>query len=144
MFLPAVPRVPASIRILSSLFIMLSIFLVITVLVKVDTSSWTTCFFALTIGCVVVISGASTIFTSSILGLSSRFPMRNSQALLAGAWPECEGSPPAASPTPGAVVFRGLLQVGFIPFVAGILSHGVYFGIFTLPYKEKKTQKLAD
>ncbi|XP_042674836.1 equilibrative nucleoside transporter 3 [Centrocercus urophasianus] len=79
-----VNRVPASIRILSSLFIMLSIFLVITVLVKVDTSSWTTCFFALTIGCVVVISGASTIFTSSILGLSSRFPMRNSQALLAG------------------------------------------------------------
>uniref|UniRef100_A0A8C9G867 Solute carrier family 29 member 3 n=1 Tax=Pavo cristatus TaxID=9049 RepID=A0A8C9G867_PAVCR len=79
-----VNRVPASVRILSSLFIMLSIFLVITVLVKVDTSSWTTCFFALTIGCVVVVSGASTIFTSSILGLSSRFPMRNSQALLAG------------------------------------------------------------
>lgn len=76
---------------------MLSIFLVITVLVKVDTSSWTTCFFALTIGCVVVVSGASTIFTSSILGLSSRFPMRNSQALLAGACPEREGSLPAAS-----------------------------------------------
>uniref|UniRef100_A0A8C2T8Y5 Solute carrier family 29 member 3 n=1 Tax=Coturnix japonica TaxID=93934 RepID=A0A8C2T8Y5_COTJA len=72
------------VRILSSLFIMLSIFLVITVLVKVDTSSWTTSFFALTIVCVVVVSGASTIFTSSILGLSSRFPMRNSQALLAG------------------------------------------------------------
>ncbi|XP_037256271.1 equilibrative nucleoside transporter 3 [Falco rusticolus] len=79
-----VNKVPASIRILSSLFIMLAIFLVITVLVKVDTSTWTTHFFALTIGCVVVISSASTIFTSSIFGLSSCFPMKNLQALISG------------------------------------------------------------
>ncbi|NXL92061.1 S29A3 protein, partial [Alectura lathami] len=79
-----VNRVPASVRILSSLFIMLSVFLVITALVKVDTSAWTTLFFGLTMSCVVVVSGASTIFTSSILGLSSRFPMRNSQALISG------------------------------------------------------------
>ncbi|NXL09177.1 S29A3 protein, partial [Mesembrinibis cayennensis] len=79
-----VNKVPASVRILSSLFVMLAIFLVITMLVKVDTSAWTTHFFALTIVCVVVVSSASTIFTSSIFGLSSRFPMKNLQALISG------------------------------------------------------------
>ncbi|NXM64876.1 S29A3 protein, partial [Illadopsis cleaveri] len=79
-----VNRVPASVRILSSLFVMLAVFLVITVLVKVDTSSWTTCFFALTVGCVAVVSSASTVFSSSIFGLSSCFPMRNLQALISG------------------------------------------------------------
>ncbi|XP_010171647.1 equilibrative nucleoside transporter 3 [Antrostomus carolinensis] len=77
-------KVPASVRILSSLFIMLAVFLVITMLVKVDTSTWTTHFFALTIICVVVVSSASTVFTSSIFGLSSCFPMRNLQALISG------------------------------------------------------------
>ncbi|KFP12600.1 Equilibrative nucleoside transporter 3, partial [Egretta garzetta] len=75
-------KVPASVRILSSLFITLVVFLVITMLVKVDTSTWTTHFFALTIGCVVVVSSASTVFTSSIFGLSSCFPMKNLQALI--------------------------------------------------------------
>ncbi|NXF85817.1 S29A3 protein, partial [Eubucco bourcierii] len=79
-----VNKVPASVRILSSLFVMLSVFLVITVLVKVDTSTWTTQFFALTISCVVVVSSASTVFTSSIFGLSSCFPMKNLQALISG------------------------------------------------------------
>ncbi|NXI43221.1 S29A3 protein, partial [Galbula dea] len=77
-------RVPASVRILSSLFIMLAVFLVITMLVKVDTSAWTTPFFALTISCVVIVSSASTVFTSSIFGLSSCFPMKNLQALISG------------------------------------------------------------
>ncbi|KFO09546.1 Equilibrative nucleoside transporter 3, partial [Balearica regulorum gibbericeps] len=80
--LPLVPRVPASVRILSSLFVMLVVFLVITMLVKVDTSAWTTGFFALTIGCVVVVSSASTVFSSSIFGLSSLFPMKNLRALI--------------------------------------------------------------
>ncbi|NWI53251.1 S29A3 protein, partial [Calyptomena viridis] len=79
-----VNKVPASVRILCSLFVMLAVFLVITVLVKVDTSAWTTRFFALTVGCVAVVSSASTVFTSSIFGLSSCFPMRNLQALISG------------------------------------------------------------
>ncbi|NXC33900.1 S29A3 protein, partial [Campylorhamphus procurvoides] len=79
-----VNKVPASVRILSSLFVMLAVFLVITVLVKVDTSAWTTLFFALTVACVAVVSSASTIFSSSIFGLSSCFPMRNLQALVSG------------------------------------------------------------
>ncbi|XP_062436604.1 equilibrative nucleoside transporter 3 isoform X2 [Rhea pennata] len=81
---PPTSEVPASVRILSSLFVMLAVFLVITVLVKVDTSTWTTPFFAITIICVVVVSGASTVFTSSIFGLTSCFPMKNSQALISG------------------------------------------------------------
>ncbi|NXS77233.1 S29A3 protein, partial [Erpornis zantholeuca] len=79
-----VNKVAASVRILSSLFVMLAVFLVITVLVKVDTSAWTTRFFTLTIGCVAVVSSASTIFSSSIFGLSSCFPMKNLQALVSG------------------------------------------------------------
>ncbi|NXN83731.1 S29A3 protein, partial [Bombycilla garrulus] len=79
-----VNKVPAGVRILSSLFVMLAVFLVITVLVKVDTSTWTTPFFALTVVCVAVVSSASTVFSSSLFGLSSCFPMRNLQALISG------------------------------------------------------------
>ncbi|NXD14667.1 S29A3 protein, partial [Nothocercus nigrocapillus] len=77
-------RVPASVRILSSLFVMLAVFLVVTVLAKVDTSAWTRGFFGVTVVCVVAVSGASTVFSSSIFGLASRFPMKNSQALISG------------------------------------------------------------
>lgn len=58
--------------------------MVITALVKVDTSSWTRGFFAVTIVCMVILSGASTVFSSSIYGMTGSFPMRNSQALISG------------------------------------------------------------
>ncbi|XP_026506791.1 equilibrative nucleoside transporter 3 isoform X2 [Terrapene carolina triunguis] len=79
-----VNRVSASIRILSSLAVMLAVFVVITVLVKMDTSTWTQRFFVITIVCVVIVSSASTIFSSSIFGLTGCFPMKNSQALISG------------------------------------------------------------
>ncbi|XP_038599901.1 equilibrative nucleoside transporter 3 isoform X2 [Tachyglossus aculeatus] len=79
-----VNRVAVNVRVLASLSIMLAIFVVMTVLVKVDTSSWTHAFFAITIACVVVLSSASTIFNSSIFGMTGSFPMRNSQALISG------------------------------------------------------------
>uniref|UniRef100_A0A8D2IZ95 Solute carrier family 29 member 3 n=1 Tax=Varanus komodoensis TaxID=61221 RepID=A0A8D2IZ95_VARKO len=79
-----VNKVSVNVRILSSLAIMLAVFLVITVLVKVDTSAWTSWFFIITMACVVVISGAATIFSSSAFGLSGCFPLRNSQALISG------------------------------------------------------------
>ncbi|XP_061491236.1 equilibrative nucleoside transporter 3 [Rhineura floridana] len=79
-----VNKVSISIRILSSLTIMLAAFVVITVLVKVDTSAWTSRFFILTIVCVVITSGAATIFSSSVFGLTGCLPMRNSQALISG------------------------------------------------------------
>uniref|UniRef100_A0A673VKT3 Solute carrier family 29 member 3 n=2 Tax=Suricata suricatta TaxID=37032 RepID=A0A673VKT3_SURSU len=79
-----VNRVPIHIRVLASLAIMLAIFLVMTALVKVDTSSWTFGFFAVTIVCMAILSGASTIFNSSVFGMTGSFPMRNSQALISG------------------------------------------------------------
>lgn len=78
------PRVPIQVRVLASLTIMLAIFLVMTALVKVDTSSWTYGFFAVTIICMAILSGTSTIFNSSVFGMTGSFPMRNSQALISG------------------------------------------------------------
>ncbi|KAH0623540.1 hypothetical protein JD844_006399 [Phrynosoma platyrhinos] len=63
-------KISVSVRILSSLVIMLAVFVVITVLVKMDTSAWTPWFFIITLLCVVISSGAATIFSSSIFGLS--------------------------------------------------------------------------
>uniref|UniRef100_A0A8I5NIQ7 Solute carrier family 29 member 3 n=1 Tax=Papio anubis TaxID=9555 RepID=A0A8I5NIQ7_PAPAN len=77
-----VNRVAVHIRVLASLTVILAIFMVITALVKVDTSSWTRGFFAVTIVCMVILSGASTVFSSSIYGMTGSFPMRNSQALI--------------------------------------------------------------
>ncbi|KAI4555695.1 hypothetical protein MJG53_021209, partial [Ovis ammon polii x Ovis aries] len=77
-------RVPVRVRVLASLTIMLAIFMVMTVLVKVDTSSWTHSFFTITIVCMVILSGTSTIFNSSVFGMTGSFPMRNSQALISG------------------------------------------------------------
>ncbi|XP_037351692.1 equilibrative nucleoside transporter 3 isoform X3 [Talpa occidentalis] len=77
-------RVPIHVRVLASLTVMLTIFVVMTVLVKVDTSSWTRGFFVVTIVCMVIISGTSTIFNSSVFGMTGSFPMRNSQALISG------------------------------------------------------------
>ncbi|XP_057592386.1 equilibrative nucleoside transporter 3 isoform X2 [Hippopotamus amphibius kiboko] len=79
-----VNRVPLRIRVLASLTVMLAIFVVMTVLVKVDTSSWTQSFFAITIVSMAILSGTSTIFNSSVFGMTGSFPMRNSQALISG------------------------------------------------------------
>ncbi|XP_005882788.1 PREDICTED: equilibrative nucleoside transporter 3 [Myotis brandtii] len=79
-----VNRVPVHVRVLASLSVMLAIFVVMTVLVKVDTSSWTRSFFAVTIACMAILSGTSTVFNSSVFGMTGSFPMRNSQALISG------------------------------------------------------------
>nr|KAF6458864.1 solute carrier family 29 member 3 [Rousettus aegyptiacus] len=79
-----VNRVSTHVRVLASLTVMLTIFVVMTVLVKVDTSSWTHGFFAVTITCMAVLSGTATIFNSSVFGMTGSFPMRNSQALISG------------------------------------------------------------
>ncbi|XP_019601544.2 equilibrative nucleoside transporter 3 [Rhinolophus sinicus] len=77
-------RVPVHVRVLASLSVMLAIFVVMTVLVKVDTSSWTRGFFAVTITCMAILSGTSIVFNSSVFGMTGSFPMRNSQALISG------------------------------------------------------------
>ncbi|XP_069466831.1 equilibrative nucleoside transporter 3 isoform X2 [Ambystoma mexicanum] len=79
-----VNRLSANVRVLSSLVVMLAIFMVTTVLVKVDTSLWMQEFSAVTLVCVAIVSGASSIFTSSIFGVTGRFPMKHSQAVISG------------------------------------------------------------
>ncbi|KAB0397621.1 hypothetical protein E2I00_004897 [Balaenoptera physalus] len=77
---------------------MLAIFVVMTVLVKVDTSSWTRSFFAVTIVCMAILSGTSTIFNSSVFGMTGSFPMRNSQALISEQLPQDSPNPPLVAP----------------------------------------------
>lgn len=79
-----VNRIPVNVRVLASLSVSLAIFVVMIVLVKVDTSSWTRGFFGVTIACMAIVSGSSTIFNSSVYGLTGSFPMRNAQALISG------------------------------------------------------------
>lgn len=79
-----VNRVSSNVRILSSLFVILFVFVGTTVLVKVDTTDYTTAFFFGTLASVAVISGASNLFTGSVFGISGHFPMRISQALISG------------------------------------------------------------
>ncbi|XP_073431002.1 equilibrative nucleoside transporter 3 [Dendrobates tinctorius] len=79
-----VNRISSQARILSSLVVMLLIFIFITVLVKIDTSFWTQDFFAITLICVAVLSGASNILTASVFGVTGRFPMKHSQSLISG------------------------------------------------------------
>lgn len=59
-------------------------FVVTTVLVKVDTSNYRIGFLVVTLVSVAIVSGASNIFYGSIFGISGRFPMRISQALISG------------------------------------------------------------
>ncbi|MGH0125785.1 UNVERIFIED_CONTAM: hypothetical protein FKN15_051026 [Acipenser sinensis] len=77
-----VNKVSSAVRVLSSLAVILVIFVITTALVKVDTSTVMQEFFVATLVCVAVVSGASNIFTGSLFGVSGRFPMRISQALI--------------------------------------------------------------
>ena len=74
----------SNVRILWSLFVILLVFVVTTVLVKVDVSDCRMEFFAGTLACVAVVSGASNLFSGSVFGISGHFPMRISQALISG------------------------------------------------------------
>lgn len=72
------------VRVLASLSVSVAIFMVMVVLAKVDTSSWTRGFFSVAIACMAIVSSSSTIFNSSVYGLTGSFPMRNAQALISG------------------------------------------------------------
>uniref|UniRef100_A0A8C5PLB0 Solute carrier family 29 member 3 n=1 Tax=Leptobrachium leishanense TaxID=445787 RepID=A0A8C5PLB0_9ANUR len=77
-------RVSSKVRVLFSLVVMLLAFILTTVLVKVDTSTWTQEFFALTIVFLAILCGAANILTASVFGVTGRFPMKHSQALISG------------------------------------------------------------
>lgn len=102
------PRVQVHVRVLASLSVSLAIFVVMVVLVKVDTSSWTQGFFSVTIACMAIVSSSSTIFNSSVYGLTGSFPMRNAQALILGESPPQEEATvvfPEEEMYPGSTLF---------------------------------------
>ncbi|MBN3326696.1 S29A3 protein, partial [Atractosteus spatula] len=77
-----VNKVSPAVRVLSSLAVILLVFMVTTALVKIDTSERREEFFVVTLVSVAVVSGTSNIFTGSVFGVTGRFPMRISQALI--------------------------------------------------------------
>ncbi|XP_040176421.1 equilibrative nucleoside transporter 3 [Rana temporaria] len=79
-----VNRLSSQVRILSSLLVMFLVFILVTVLVKVDTSTWTMEFFALSLVCIAILSGASNVLTASVFGVTGRFPLQHSQSLISG------------------------------------------------------------
>ncbi|XP_044069255.1 equilibrative nucleoside transporter 3 isoform X2 [Siniperca chuatsi] len=79
-----VNRFSPNVRILSALLVILLVFVVTTVLVKVDVSECRLKFFIGTLASVAVVSGASSVFSGSMFGISGHFPMRISQALISG------------------------------------------------------------
>uniref|UniRef100_A0A1A8K6U4 Solute carrier family 29 (Nucleoside transporters), member 3 n=1 Tax=Nothobranchius kuhntae TaxID=321403 RepID=A0A1A8K6U4_NOTKU len=79
-----VNRLSPNVRILSSLIVMLLVFVVTTALVKVDVSDRRTEFFVGTLASLAVLSGASNLLCGSVFGFTGYFPMRISQALIAG------------------------------------------------------------
>ncbi|XP_066548891.1 equilibrative nucleoside transporter 3 isoform X2 [Amia ocellicauda] len=79
-----VNKVSPAVRVYSSLAVILLVFVLTTALVKVDTGGRREEFFAATLVSVAVVSGASNVFTGSVFGVTGRFPMRISQALISG------------------------------------------------------------
>lgn len=79
-----VGRLSPSVRILTSLLVILVVFIIATVLVEVDVSQHQTQFFTGTLASVALVSGASNVFCGSVFGISGKFPMKISQALISG------------------------------------------------------------
>lgn len=77
-------RFSAKSRLVTSIVLTFLMFALTTVLVKVDTDSWQGTFFAVTLASVVVLSGASSVTTSSLFGLTATLPPRYTQAIMGG------------------------------------------------------------
>ena len=62
----------------------LILFAMAIVMAMVETSSWPTPFFYLTIGCVVVLNMANGIYQSTVFGLAARLPIKYTGAVVLG------------------------------------------------------------
>ena len=60
------------------------VLIVTIVLAMVETSSWPTPFFYLTIGCVVVLNMANGIYANTVFGLAARLPVKYTGAVVLG------------------------------------------------------------
>ncbi|XP_046388448.1 equilibrative nucleoside transporter 2 [Ischnura elegans] len=77
-------KLPLQIRMHGSLVIILVLFVITTALVKVDSDSWQTAFFALTLCTVVILNAASAILQGSLFGVLGKFAPRFITAAVAG------------------------------------------------------------
>uniref|UniRef100_G1SS25 Solute carrier family 29 member 3 n=1 Tax=Oryctolagus cuniculus TaxID=9986 RepID=G1SS25_RABIT len=125
-----VNRVPVHVRVLASLLVTLAVFVVMTVLVKVDTSSWTRGFFAITIVCMAVVSGASIVFSSSVYGMTGSFPMRNSQALISGG--AMGGTVSAVASLVDMAASRDVTESALAFFLTAAVFLGLCIGLYLL------------
>ncbi|XP_048194921.1 equilibrative nucleoside transporter 3 isoform X2 [Perognathus longimembris pacificus] len=125
-----VNRAPVHVRVLASLTIMVAVFVVMIALVKVDTSSWTRGFFIVTIVSVVIVSGSSTIFSSSIFGLTGFFPMRNAQAMISGG--AMGGTLSAVALVVDLAVSRDVQESALALFLVAAIFLGLCMGLYLL------------
>ena len=71
-------------RIVWTMLVEIVVLIVTIVLAMVETSSWPTPFFYLTIGCVVVLNMANGIYQNTVFGLAARLPVKYTGAVVLG------------------------------------------------------------
>ncbi len=77
-------RMNRNVRMITCMFIMLISFVLTVVFVKIDTSSWTSNFFAVTIIIVVFINIASSVYSGTFFGMAGIIGQKYTQALMGG------------------------------------------------------------
>ena len=71
-------------RIVWTMLVEIVVLIITIVLAMVETSSWPTPFFYLTIGCVVVLNMANGIYQNTVFGLAARLPVKYTGAVVLG------------------------------------------------------------
>ncbi|XP_066971026.1 equilibrative nucleoside transporter 1-like isoform X2 [Macrobrachium rosenbergii] len=77
-------RFPLRVRLLTSLTLMILLFAVTTALTQVNTDSWQTGFFAITIIVIFFINSSGAIFQGGLFGVAGMFPERFMTAVMSG------------------------------------------------------------
>ncbi|XP_022785347.1 equilibrative nucleoside transporter 1-like isoform X2 [Stylophora pistillata] len=77
-------KVPLQVRMITSVCIMTLCFILTTVLVVIDTSKWTTDFFYITIGTIILINMSSAIYQGGLFGVCGMMPPRYTGAVMTG------------------------------------------------------------
>ena len=71
-------------RIVWTMLVEIVVLIITIVLAMVETSSWPTPFFYLTIGCVVVLNMANGVYQNTVFGLAARLPIKYTGAVVLG------------------------------------------------------------
>lgn len=77
-------KVPLQVRMITSVCIMTLCFVLTTVLVVIDTKKWTTDFFYITIGTIILINMSSAIYQGGLFGVCGMMPPKYTGAVMTG------------------------------------------------------------